>query len=237
MAQHPCSSDGNGNLDVQGCVTTPGVGWRSGSTVSLIKPTNCPIKITGAVTLPFAATASVPYAVDHYVVVVSDRNDANTQWSYSHSYELAGNGTVGIFQISGSYLAGHGGFAGDGTGHDLWSHEFYSTGTGYAHAITRLTYANGSPGAAVVGPLGGIAAFSTYTVQASTDDPIMEGPVTWAFYVDGSFVGNSSDGYFTWNAGDQGYTQQVDAVITDANAVTHTGTTFVTACTGNQITC
>jgi hypothetical protein len=59
----------------------------------------------------------------------------------------------------------------------------------------------------------------------------------WASYVDGSFVGNSSDGYFTWHAGDQGYTQEVDAVVTDANGLTHTGTTFVTACTGNQITC
>lgn len=224
-------------LDLQGCTFTKGIGWPTGARLDIVKPTNCPVKLNDTMTIPVAVTASLPSATDHYAINVTDRNDAFSQWSVTHSYDVQCSGTCGVFQISGTYLAAKGGFASNDSGHDWWNHEFYTTSNGYAHGRNRITYGKGTAGANLVGPSSGIRSGGSFEVRASTDDPIMEGPVTWSFYLDGNYVGASSDGVYSFTAGDPDTVQEVDAVIMDANGRTHIGVTYVTVCPASQFIC
>lgn len=212
--------------------------FPTSGTVDLVKPAYCPFVLNDTATIPFAATGSMPAnatTYEYYNAWVKDRLGRMTSWTTSTSWSGRGTPTY-VVQISGSYFAGHGGWDGQSKGFDQWYHQFL-TSYGYVAAHTNLAYQKGKAGAAVAGPTTGIASGTRYDLLATTNDPFMTGPITWSWYVDGSLVGTTSDGAFSWTAGGPGTTQEIDAVITDAGGLTHTGITFVTVCPGTEITC
>jgi hypothetical protein len=224
----------------QSCATTiDSADFPTNSHFGLNKPANCAVVLNDTATLPFAMSITIPsgsVVYNYYNAWVTNRTGGTSSWTTSTAWSGLGTGQY-IVQVTGSYYAGHGGWDSSNNGFDTWHHQFSAFGhSPVAH--TNLAYRKGTPSVAgVSGPSTGIGSGVGYDITAATFDPLMIEPVNWDFYVDGTYVGSSSDGTYHGTAGSAGTTQTIVANITDANSRTGTGSYNLTVCTGTLITC
>src|SRR5260370_39367963 len=108
-----------------GCGSTPNANFPTSGTITLLKPAVCPFTLDSATNIPFAATATVSKNLvvnGHYDAWVDDRDSAVVSWSTTSTW--SSNLYVYFVQITGTYLAGHGGYNTSNAGYDTWHHQF-----------------------------------------------------------------------------------------------------------------
>ena len=229
---------GSGSATPQNCTTVLGDYFPTSALFTMEKPATCPIALTAPATLPFTMviTFNASTIQQYYAGWVTDRQEATVSSTVQDSWTLIQSGTKWEVQLNGSYSAGHGGYDAGGLGFDKWHHEIIKNGY-YRDAVTTLAYKNSEPGLNVSAFGGGIAAYSQFTIEgATTDDPYMIGPVTFSWYQNGTYVGSSSTGSYSFYAGDAG-TETIYVEITDANSLTHGAVVYMTVCPDMQETC
>jgi len=241
-----CPTDDNGDPKVQACVYDAG-GFPENTSVAFVKPAHCPyaldsanenVDVSATLSLPVADSLAPATQSGYYTLAVTDFHDTIVTSTFSIPHRDI-VGTNWVIQISGTYQAGHGGVNGANSGYDKW-HSSMTITYPFVHNVTGisiLAYSIGTAGVHLNGPTTGFSPGTWYDVSGYTDDPNMVGPVTWTWYVNGSVTGTSSDGRYSFQTGAAGTQQEIDALITDANSLSHWATIFVSSCTDNQIIC
>jgi hypothetical protein len=83
------------------------------------------------------------------------------------------------------------------------------------------------------GPPTGLAQGTSYELVGRIDDPILVNPISWDWYVDGQFVGTTSDEHFSGTVtGSPGSEQEIDAVVADYDGQQRTAAFFIPVCNG-----
>lgn len=204
--------------------------FPAGGTVSLNKPANCPIKLPGLTRIPYAATATLPMGGNLtyglYEAHIIDRL-GNTSSMGVNAVWSTGSGKYFV-NVSGDYYAAAGGFDAYAQGYDDIQNRFYLGGGRWTSGTIKIAYSFGSPSNSLTTP-SSVNAGATYSVSATTDDPLMVSPLTWSWYVDGALAGTTSDGEFSVQAGAPSTTQEISAYATDAYGRSAYGVTFVFA--------
>jgi hypothetical protein len=226
-----CGDASGPPITVQGCSVHNDPDFPITGNVSLNIPAHCPVGLTGNTYIPYAATADLPSGsvswqfYQNQIITWNGYQSgfvANTVWS---------QGTSGrwMVNITGNYVADQGGFDPNNAGSDSIKNGFYANH--WTYATTIVTYAFGSPTNNLDAP-STVAPDQSYSVSASTNDPLLTSPVTWSWYVDGSLAGTTSDPQFTVTPGGSTYNQQVEVVATDGNGHSVSGSTTVYVTSG-----
>ena len=214
---------------IQHCDVTYDTDFPTGCTVSLNKPANCPIKVPGVTTVPYAATATLPNSGNlvygQYEAHVIDRNGLTSSIFVTTAWST-GSGTY-LVSVSGDYYAAQGSFDSYNQGYDNIQNRFYIGAGRWTSGTIKIAYSLGSPSNYLTAP-SGVDAGMTYSVSAYTDDPLMVSPLTWSWYVDGA-AGTTSDGGFSVQAGAPSTTQEISAYAPDATGRSAYGVAHVWA--------
>lgn len=215
---------------VQGCSVSYDSNFPTAGTISLDKPTNCPLQLVGSVDVPYAATVTLP--IGSGIVYQQYQNIVTTWNGYNGGfvdYPVWSTGSDGgyIVSISGDYYAGAGGFKPDNTGYDDVKNGFYSIQAGnWTYATTRMQYSFGSPSNDIIAP-DQPPPNLTYTASATTHDVWMVDPVNWSWYVDGQFIRTTSSPQTSLRAGIAYSVQTVQVTASDNYGNSASGTTTV----------
>jgi hypothetical protein len=212
------------------------------ATLTLNRPALCPIGIPRYTQVPYAATADLPASEVTFGFYRNDVIGWRGSWGGSvFGQPVWSQGSNGrwVVQISGTYYAGFDGpRASDNMGWDSVKNEFYINNDHWSSATSVITYEWVAPSNSIDAP-NSVEPYQSYSVSATTNDPLLISPVTWSWYVDGSLAGTTSDPQFTVYAGGPTYNQQVDVVTTDGNGHSVSGSTtvYVTSGCGFQLIC
>jgi hypothetical protein len=206
---------------VQQCSYTADAGFPSGSSLSLTKPANCPIALAGQMSIPYAATVTLPSNAGSYIqlnsqvdLAVENRSGATTGYAVNNVWSQGNNGLYFV-NLNGNYIAASGGFDQYNSGYDKVHNRFRSSqSNNYLSTTAVIAYAFGAPTNYIVSPTD-VDAGTSYSVSASTNDPSLVNPLTWSWYVDGTLYGTSSSPEMAIISGAPGTTQEVRAVATD----------------------
>lgn len=236
-------SEGTGPVVIQDChIPVFDSDFPLDANLSLNKPARCPIGILGYTQgVPYAATADLPASNVTYGFYRSDVIGWRGNWGGSvfgnPVWSQGSNGRY-VVQISGTYSAGFDGpRSSDNMGWDSVKSEFYINNNHWSSAISVITYQWGlAPSNSIAAPGPGyVDPYTSYSVSATTNDPVLISPVTWSWYADGSLVGTTTDPQFTVTAGGPSTQQQLEVVATDGNGHSVSGLTTVWVNCGAQL--
>ena len=225
-----CSDAPTSPYPVQHCQVSYDPGFPSSGSVTRTKPASCPILLPGAMDIPFGATAQfAQYSVNQHFLSY----DVIT-WKGYHSSALIsaawndpGTGTV-FANITGDYWAATSYFDSYAQGSDTVLLGFsVPTSFDYQYARVAIAYKQGSASYNTVTAPSAVDPYTTYTVSAETNDPVLVNPVTWAWYVNGALKGTTSNPTTTVTAGPAGSSQKILVVVTDPNGRSVSGSKTV----------
>jgi hypothetical protein len=221
---------------VQSCPIEYENGWPTNATLSFSRPAHCPFR-HGASLVPYAASITVPIssgiAYEFFQAMIEDRNGnigafiVNDVWT-----SASGNYYI---NASGDYYPASGGTDANGEGFDKIHNEIYNGQ--WIAAVVTLHHSIWADPLNLIGPATGLASGMEYQVNGIPHDPVLLAPLSWAWYVDGTYAGTTSDGSFSWTTGAPGTTQSIQTIITDANSETRSASTTARACPGAEIYC
>lgn len=224
---------------IQKCGVSVDTDFPFSGSISLEKPAQCPVALTGVMQIPYAATVTLPIgsvAYGAYQVITTTWRGQDGGF-VTYPVWSQGDGSWFI-SISGDYYAATGGFDGNNGGYDDIRNGFYLPSGSWTYATTRVGYQYGDAFNSI-STTQDVPPNQAYPVSATSNDPLLVGPVTWSWYVDGTLNGTTSDPQFSVMAGDPLTQQQVQVVATDVNGHAVSGQTqvFATAGCGTQLIC
>lgn len=223
---------------IQNCRVTYDPDFPTGGTVSLNKPATCPIKLVNVLRIPYAATADLPAGSVIYNSFQSHFVDRSGRTGSMITNAVWSQGNLRYFvNITSDYYAGQGGFDANDEGYDD-IHNSFNKGN-WTTAIVRIPYQFGAPSNTISAP-STVPPSAPYTVSATTNDPLLVGPLTWSWYVDGTFYGTTNSPEMTVQAGGPNASQTIQVVASDPDGRSVSGQATVwmgSACGVNVETC
>ena len=212
----------------QDCTTSYDSNFPIGGHLSLALAAHCPINVLGAKYVSYSAVADFPAGsvqMNNYEGTVVNRLGGIQNAGTSGIWSM-GDGKYFV-TISGGYTAATGGFDSYDNGYDDVVNGFSLGGGQSTHATTRIPYTIGPAYNRVSGP-GNADPNSMYTVTVNTSDPQQVRPLTWSWYVDGTYVGSTGDSpELTVQAGGPNTFRAIRAIAVDPSGRTTDGSTTV----------
>jgi hypothetical protein len=220
-----------------------------GAGISLNKPASCPIDIPYSVFLDYAGTITLPRGTVDYGFMSSSmatwlHPDQTYSIAISAQWSTGASGDY-LVQASGRYDAGSDGIDGStGYGYDDIYHRFVKGGDSVVIGYRiRYDYKSGSGDRGVneITAPHMVQPGDTYEVSAVTHDPVLRYPVTWSWYIDGTFVGSTDTPSTTVGAPSAPFSSQsVQVVASDPYGRSAVGSALVSTgsgCSGSQVSC
>lgn len=182
----PCG-DSTAPNPIQGCSVNYDTGWPLGATFSLDLPASCPVATTGAISIPYSANGDFPAGSVTYGFY---QNSTVTWNGYTGSMAVnpawsQGNGRY-MVDVSADYFIATGGFDQNSSGYDDIKNLFMNPQGQWVGATTRITYQFGNYSGSIDAP-STVDPNTNYTMNASTNDPLLRNPVSWTWYLNGSY--------------------------------------------------
>jgi hypothetical protein len=209
------------------CSWTHDDDFPAGASAYRNKPQTCPIAILGATDVPYSATIVLPANSVTWDRYRAQQIDFNGIIRGMIAYPVWSTGNDGSYfvLVTAWYTAGIGGFD-QGEGYDDIQNSFVRAGV-WTSATFRIPYNYGVPSTRFEAP-STVDPSATYTVTASTDDPLMVSPLSWSWYVNGSYIGSTGESpQLSVQAGGPNSSQNIQATATDPNGRTISGMTSV----------
>jgi hypothetical protein len=192
------------------------------------KPQTCPIAILGATNVPYSATIILPAGSVTWDRFRAQQIDLNGIIRSMSAYPVWSTGNDGSYfvNVTATYTAGIGGFDAGDEGYDDIQNSFVRAGV-WTSATARIPYNYGVPSTRFEAP-STVDASAYYNVTASTNDPLMVSPLSWSWYVNGSYIGSTGESpELSVQAGGPNSSQNIQATATDPNGRTISGTATV----------
>lgn len=229
--------DGPTSPYIQGCNTTYDANWPTNfGSLSLGKSTYCPLNLTGTADVPYAATATLSpsgFIYGAYENIVTTWNGYNGGMSTDPVWSTGTDGNY-MVSISGDYFAGTGGFDANNTGYDDVRNGFESNATRtWTFATTRIPYNYGLPSSDLMTP-DRPAPNRTYNASATTHDVWMVDPVSWSWFVDGTFIRTTTAPQTSLMAGNAYQSQTIQVTASDNYGNSASGTTTIQVSCGTS---
>lgn len=106
----------------------------------------------------------------------------------------------------------------------------------WVFVVFHITYKRGSPSLTTYAP-STIGTGQSYQIAADTDNPDLVGQARWTWYLNGDYVGTTTDPSFTTTSGAPDSYESFAVVVSDDYGHSTTGYATIYVCPGNQIHC